>query len=166
MQFLEFAEAHPELRHHRGRHVQRLLAQRAALLSQVDAQLPLVVRVASPGDQAGGLKALQHRRQRRPVELEHFDELLHRERRLPPERQHHQVLRVSQAHRLKDRPVDAQHAAGRDRQGEAHLSLKGQRVAGYLRQLRRLSGSAVISMAPLRLGSRTDVCFNYSDPIN
>src|SRR3984957_19532317 len=63
VQLHELAEAHPELGHDRGRHVQRLLAQGAALLRQVDAELALVVRVAGPGDQAGRLEALQHRRE-------------------------------------------------------------------------------------------------------
>ena len=135
VQLLKFAEAHAELRHDRGRDVERLLAQRAPLLCQVDAQLPLVVGVAGPSDQVGGLQALQHRRQRRAVKLEHLDELLDRQRRLPPQRQHHQVLRVSQSHRLQDRPVDAQHAARGDRQGEAHLALQRQRIARYVRQL-------------------------------
>jgi len=94
VQFHEVAEAHAELRHDRGRHVQRLLAQGAALLGQVDAQLPLVLRVAGPRDQARRLKPLEHGRQRRAVELEHLDELLHRQRRLAPQREHDQVLRV------------------------------------------------------------------------
>src|SRR5580658_10990163 len=69
VQLLKVAEAHAELRHDRGRDVQRLLAQGMAFACQVDAELPLIVRVASPGDQAGDLQALQHRRQRRTVEL-------------------------------------------------------------------------------------------------
>src|ERR1700691_1894040 len=61
VQLLKVAEAHAELRHDRGRDVQRLLTQGVAFAGQVDAELPLIVRVASPGDQAGDLQALQHR---------------------------------------------------------------------------------------------------------
>src|ERR1700759_681906 len=49
-QLLQLAQAGAQLGHDRGRHVQRLLAQRPALVRQVDPQLAFVERIARPDD--------------------------------------------------------------------------------------------------------------------
>ena len=106
------------------------VAQRAPSIGEGDVERALVAGAALAGEVALRLEALEQRRERRGLELQRLAEVAHGARAALPEREHDEVLRVREAERLEDRPVDADDAAGGDGEGEAHLVLEGEQVVG------------------------------------
>jgi hypothetical protein len=62
--------------------------------------------------------------------LQRRAEVAHGARTALPEREHHEVLRMREAERFEDRPVEADHSARSDGEGEADLVLESQEVVG------------------------------------
>jgi len=95
---------------------------------QGDRQTALVARSPAALDVADPLEPFEQRGQRPGIEREHRAELGDRARGALPEREHHQVLRVREAHRLQQRAVQGHHVACGHRQREAHLPVEPQQV--------------------------------------
>ena len=78
------------------------------------------------GGAAGRLQALDERGERARVELEEPAQGLDRQRPVLPERQHHEVLRVGEAHRLEPGAVHGRRRCGRPRRGRSRPAAPGR----------------------------------------
>ena len=87
-------------------------------------ELAFVARAPGADEKAARFEPLEQRGEGRGVELKRRADLLHRHRRVLPQREHHQVLRVSQAHGFEKWPIDAQHRAIGDCERKAHLPVQ------------------------------------------
>ncbi len=82
-----------------------LAAELGAVLGQADDDGSLVGRVATPGDEPGGLETLEERRQRAGVEPERLAEIFDGGLPALPEHEQDEVLRIGQAQWLEQGPV-------------------------------------------------------------
>jgi hypothetical protein len=129
----KFAQAHVQPLQDRRRNALGLGASLQALGGQRHGQRPVIPGVAAAGDHAGGLEALEQGRQRGRLEAETAGQLGDLQRRLLPEGEHDEVLRVRDAHRFEQRPVEADDVARGHRQREADLTVECEEVRGGLR---------------------------------
>jgi hypothetical protein len=79
-------------------------------------------------DEARLLQSLDDGREGRGVETQHLGDLAEAQRGAAPKREHDEVLRVSEAERFQDRPIDADDAPTGYGEGEAHLSIEFEGV--------------------------------------
>ncbi len=100
-----------------------------------DAHAPLVLRIATAGDEPGGFHALEQRGQRARVQAQPFAQLGHRDAVLLPEGEHGDVLRIGEPDGIEQWLVELGHRQRRRIQGEADLAVQplegGERGRGW-----------------------------------
>src|SRR5690606_3429185 len=105
-------------------------AQRPPRGRQPDVEPPLILFAAGAGDHPVLLQPLHQRRRRCGIQSECRSEFVQRSGRALPEREHHEVLRMSEPERLENGPIDRYDVScGRD-ECEAQLVLELEHVIG------------------------------------
>ncbi len=124
VEFFEFGEAHTESLHD-GAGMRSAWVRRASGFGEFDDQwrssAALRVRVMRPPDSSrlsNGESVGESSCSACPISSPTWVR--------GPQCEHHEVLRVCQAHRLEKGAVDRQHCAVGNREGEAHLPIEGQ----------------------------------------
>ena len=96
----------------RPAHLDGLLLEGVALLGQADLDLALVGLAPGAADEAGGLEALEHRRQGSGIEAQAAADVGDGQAVVLPQHDQDEVLRIGQAQPLEQRPVALRHAVG------------------------------------------------------